>query len=257
MKIPPIACLLLLCLIVSCAPQPTNENASSSPRLQLQQDEKKIFDYEPRKPSNGTLTAAIEIGSLGLNYFIIDLDNQGSWELEEASYSRSNFIYGVNSNEEIVQTITGFIEEIISYGVSRENVHLIASSSVVNGENLDDLNALLGQKTQLNIVGISAENEAKYALAATVPQEFLEESFVVDIGSGNSKLSWVSNQDTLSIEIHGSKYFLSDIQDTTVFREVRDAVLQIPEENRNLCFMLGGLIYEFAKDKMLGSGCSQ
>ena len=173
--------------------------------------------------------------------------------MEEASYSRSNFIYGVNSNEEIVQTITGFIEEIISYGVSRENVHLIASSSVVNGENLDDLNALLGQKTQLNIVGISAENEAKYALAATVPQEFLEESFVVDIGSGNSKLSWVSNQDTLSIEIHGSKYFLSDIQDTTVFREVRDAVLQIPEENRNLCFMLGGMIYEFAKDKMLGS----
>jgi len=246
---------LLLCLVILVAGcnTSTTSRESSSNRAIASQEKNKRFDYQPRKPQNGKLLAVIELGSLGLNYFIINKDSEGSWALEKADYGRSNFIYGVNSNEEIRNTVQSYKNEIMSFGVSEENIHLVASSSVIESEDVSSLNEVLNP-TRLTIVGINAQQEAQYALLATVPKEFIEESFMVDIGSGNTKLSWVDEGDTLGIETYGSKYFLNDVQDTTVFREVRDAVLSVPAKNRTLCFMLGGMVYEITKDKVSKDG---
>ena len=246
-------CFIFLIILTSCGVKKTSQE-ETKPRPPKEQPvfERRSFDYKPRVPENGELNAVIELGSLGLNYFIIEIDSDGCWQLERSSFGRSNFIYGVNTNAEIIASIKEFKNEILNFGVKPKNIHLIASSSVVKYEDIPALNSQLVD-TSLKIKSINAADEARYALLATVPKEFIDESFIVDIGSGNTKLAWVENSDTLSVEIHGSKYFLSDAQDTTVFREVRDALLQVPEKNRNLCFMLGGMIYEFVKDEVQGS----
>ncbi|WP_424964287.1 hypothetical protein [Ekhidna sp.] len=246
-------CFIFLILLTSCGVKKSSkEETKPSPPKEQPVLEKRSFDYQPRVPENGELNAVIELGSLGLNYFIVEIDSDGCWRLERSSFGRSNFIYGVNTNTEIIANIKAFKSEIVNYGVNPQNIHLIASSSVVKSEDIPALNSQL-TNVSLKIESINASDEARYALLATVPKEFVEESFIVDIGSGNTKLAWVEGEDTLSVEIHGSKYFLSEVQDTTVFREVRDALLQVPEKNRNLCFMLGGMIFEFVKGEIEGS----
>lgn len=235
-------------ILVACG---TKKQETSSKKNQSisKPTEIRTFDYQSLKPVNGQLKAVIEIGSLGLNYFVIEIDDKGRWELVDSDYGRSNIIYGVSSRNEILATINKFKKEIQNAGVKAKNIHLIASSSVGKIEDTILLKEELS-KTGLNLVAINSKEEAQLALMATIPKEFVDESFLVDIGSGNTKISWVQENDTLSTEIHGSKYFLGDVQDTTVFREVRDALLKVPRKNRNLCFILGGMIYELAKDDM-------
>ncbi|MEQ8904194.1 hypothetical protein [Ekhidna sp.] len=245
------SCIIFI-IVCSCGTnQSTKEKRASGPAVE-QQEVDKAFNYEPEKPQKGKLNAVIELGALGLNYFIISIDAQGRWDLKKAKYGRSNLIYGVNSTAEITAKINEFKNEIINFGVAGKDIHLLASSSVVKTDQVSVLNEKL-KSLNLKIKSINADMEAQYALMATIPREFIEESFLVDIGSGNTKISWVQDTDTLSIEIHGSKYFLSDVQDTTVFREVRDAILEVPTQNRNLCFVLGGMIYEFVKDEINSS----
>ncbi len=238
-------------VLIGCNTETKNTQVNSEPATSIpaQTEEKRVFDYQPRQPINGQLYATIELGALGLNYFIAEIDSENRWTLTESSFGRSNIIYGVNSSSEIYNKIVEYRNEILTKGVSSSNIHILASSSAIKSKIIDELRSKLLVK-DLTINYIDAKEEGYYALAATIPQEFITESFLVDIGSGNTKLSWVENDDTLSIDIHGSKYFLSDVHDTTVFREVRDALLEIPEKNRNLCFMLGGMIYEFEKDKV-------
>ncbi|MEP1032307.1 hypothetical protein [Ekhidna sp.] len=243
-------CFIFSLLLFSCNTQ--NQSTNSENKTQISATPKltaRNFDYQPPIPVNGKLFAAIELGALGLNYFIVEIDDQNRWSLKASSYGRSNIIYGVNTTNEIITKISEFRNEIIEYGVSPANIHIIASSSAVQASIVDKLKIELSkQKRHLDY--INSKDEGQYALIATIPREFINESFLVDIGSGNTKLSWIEEDDTLSIDIHGSKYFLGDVQDTTVFREVRDAILEIPEKNRTLCFMLGGMIYEFIKDEI-------
>ncbi|MEQ9468104.1 MAG: hypothetical protein RLN88_11870 [Ekhidna sp.] len=243
-------CFIVLLLAAGCGPK--KKEQESNTKRDLPEDKPldiQSFDYQPLKPINGQLKAVIEVGSLGLNYFIIEIDKDGRWTLEKSFFGRSNIIYGVSSTAEILAQIESFNKEIRALGVSAKNIHLVASSSVGK---LGDTSSLVAElaKSGMKLIPISADREAELALIATIPKEFISESFLVDIGSGNTKISWVSNMDTFSIETHGSKYFLGDVQDTTVFRQVRDALLKVPQKNRNLCFMLGGMIYELTKDEV-------
>ena len=244
----------VMVLVFGCGDrQGARRNQTGAPALEkIPSQRQVIFDYQPEKPKNGELYAAIELGSLGLNYFIVAMDQEGRWDLKDSFYGKSNIIYGSNNSTKIISEIERYLTEIKSNGVDQSNIHLVASSSAVQLEDISNLNTLL-TKTGYVIKSISPDDEAKYALNATIPREFANESFMVDIGSGNGKLSWINANDTLSIEIHGSKYFLNGIQDTTVFREVRNALLEIPQRNRNLCFMLGGTIYEFLKEEIRAS----
>ncbi|MEO9484793.1 MAG: hypothetical protein ABJG47_15140 [Ekhidna sp.] len=237
----------ILAITIGCSSEQRKTDTKNKAVEQVERA--RVFDYQPPIPVKGTLYAAIELGALGLNYFIAEIDAQKRWQLINASYGRSNIIYGVNTTREILDKIDEFRKEILTKGVARKNIHILASSSAVRADIISEIKSGLANDN-LAINSIDAKTEAEYALIATIPKEFIGESFLVDIGSGNSKIAWVENDDTLNIEIHGSKYFLGDIQDTTVFREVRDALLEVPEKNRHLCFMLGGMIYEFMKDEI-------
>ncbi|WP_425391411.1 hypothetical protein [Ekhidna sp.] len=249
MKIFSKAVIILIVLVVaSCETQKANNQTQRPAAESSITNSIRVFDYQPEKPQNGELNAVIEVGSLGLNYFIIEIDDEARWVLKKQEFGRSNIIYGANSTTEIESNIKKYKQDITAFGVSPKNIYCVVSSSVIK-ENINDLTSRISN-LDITTVTMTPENEAKYAMISTIPREFMEESFMVDVGSGNTKLAWVNSADTSTIEIHGSKYFLGDVRDTTVFREVRDALLEVPKENRNLCFILGGIIYEFAKEKI-------
>lgn len=207
--------------------------------------EKKSFNYKPEKPKNGELFATIEIGSSGLNYFIVNMDDQDRWSLIQSGFGESSLIDNESNVDAIFIKIESYKREIIRAGVAKNNIYVIASSSAIELGKIQEIKSRLGI-SGIKLISVNAAQEGLYNLFSTVPQEFIAESFLVDIGSGNTKITWISNSDTTTLETFGSKYYLDGTPDTTAFRTVRDLLLKIPEKNRNLCFMLGGIPYEFA-----------
>lgn len=233
--------VLLLLILVACSSTEQNSNSKVNSRPSA----KKTFEYQPQSPEDGQLMASIEIGSLGLNYFIISIDQQDRWETIRSEFGRSNLIFNESDLGEIETKVESFKNVIIENGVDPSNIHVVASSSSLEFVDTEELKKTVEQLgLQLHL--ISAKQEANYSLIAAVPKEFTDESFLVDMGSGNTKLSWVNNGDTISIDNYGSKYYLDGTPDSAVFRTFRESLLKIPLKNRNLCFMIGGTPYEFA-----------
>jgi hypothetical protein len=232
-------------LLTSCSKKIDQEENTSLTITNIPQSKGKSFDYKPELPINGKLYAAIEIGSAGLNYFIVNMDKQNRWELVQAGFGESDLIEKTTDIEAVFLKIESYKRKIIKSGVPKNDIYVIASSSAIELRKIEDIRSRL-ELSGIKLRTVNAEQEGYFDLLATVPKEFVEESFLVDIGSGNTKVTWITEIDTFSIETFGSKYYINDLHDTTAFRVVRDLLLQIPIKNRNLCFMLGGIPYEFA-----------
>ena len=99
---------------------------------------------------------------------------------------------------------------------------------------------------------VNAEQEAKYALKATIPPSFQENSFLVDIGSGNTKISWEENGSLKAIEGVGAKYYDKNQSDAAVYNELKSRAVNIPESKRNVCFIIGGVPFTLAKQTRVG-----
>lgn len=205
----------------------------------------RTFDYKSEKPVDGKLIAAIEIGSSGLNYFIVNMDDHDRWSLIKSGFGKSDLLDMKTDIESIFLKIESYKREIISAGVDKKDIYVIASSSAIETSDIEEIKSRLSI-SDIKLRSVSAKEEGYYDLLATIPVEFIKEGFLVDIGSGNTKITWAGDKDTVSMETFGSKYYLEKVHDTTAFRTVRDILLEIPIENRNLCFLLGGIPYEFA-----------
>ena len=79
-------------LLTSCSKKIDQEENTSLTITNIPQSKGKSFDYKPELPINGKLYAAIEIGSAGLNYFIVNMDKQNRWELVQAGFGESDLI---------------------------------------------------------------------------------------------------------------------------------------------------------------------
>jgi hypothetical protein len=75
----------------------------------------------------------------------------------------------------------------------------------------------------------------------------VERAFVVDVGSGNTKISWLAPSGIKTLEAAGSKYFQKGITDEAVFADVQAKANQIPQNQRELCFIIGGGPNDLAK----------
>ena len=72
---------------------------------------------------------------------------------------------------------------------------------------------------------------------------------MVDIGSGNTKISWLPGG---AIEAPGAKYFQNKLDPGAVFQEVKGKASQVPANLRGTCFIIGGVPYELAKQSRNG-----
>jgi hypothetical protein len=99
---------------------------------------------------------------------------------------------------------------------------------------------------------VNTEKEGKLGYEATVPPGYEDSSFLVDIGSGTTKISWKQGKDIISHEMPGSKYFEKGMSDEAIYNEVRSKAAKVPDEKRRVCFIIGGVPFTLAKQNRSG-----
>lgn len=214
----------------------------------FQQDEQSAsFDYTPIKPAeDGILKGVVELGASGFNLFIIKIDKQKNWEIKKKEFGTSLIKEGMTNIKEVKETLKNYIQSIINFGVEGKRIFFVVSS----GAQKEALTLKIAKALEelgyfVNVV--TPEQEAKYAFNATMPKELQTKAFVVDMGSGNTKISYIKDDKIKAIETYGSKYFQEDIDDLTVAKSIKETLAEIPLSCTKTCFLIGGIPHQMAK----------
>lgn len=221
-----------------------DETASSSSSRQA-------FSYTAPEPQNGQLKGVVELGASGFNSFIVRIDDQKRWKLEKAEFGNSLVMENMATDEDIRAGLKSYIGKMLDFGVGGRNIQFVVSSGAVKAEGTQKIiKALKSLNYVVNTV--TPEQEGSLGLRAVLPTEFYDNSFVTDIGSGNTKISWKEGSSTKALETYGAKYFENNTSDETVATEVKAKAKQIPSDHRKTCFIIGGVPFELAKSVRKG-----
>ncbi|MFD2933919.1 hypothetical protein [Spirosoma flavum] len=216
----------------------SNNTASDQPRP--------AFSYTAPEPQNGQLKGVVELGASGFNSFIVKIDDQKHWKLEKAEFGNSLVMENMASDNDIRTGLKSYIGKMLDYGVGGRNIHFVVSSGALKAEGTQKIiKALKSLNYFVNTV--TPEQEGALGLRSVLPADYADNSFVTDIGSGNTKISWQSGGSTRALETYGAKYFENGTSDETVATEVKAKAKQIPTDHRKTCFIIGGVPFELAK----------
>jgi hypothetical protein len=221
----------------------TNDDNDNSSTVK---PESRTFNYTPEKPVNGTLRGVVEVGATGFNSFVINMDKERHWEIVSKDFGESLAYEGLATTEDIRAGLKKYLAGMFDKGVSKNNMHFVISSGAQKEPKTATIaNELKKMGYVVNLV--TPDQEAKFGLKASVPPSFQDNSFLVDIGSGNTKVSWQEGGSLKSMEIPGAKYYEHGQSDDEVYNLVKDKAGKIPEGKRNVCFILGGVPFTLAK----------
>ncbi|RTQ53466.1 hypothetical protein EJV47_01630 [Hymenobacter gummosus] len=209
------------------------------------------FTYEAPQPVNGKLKGVVELGASGFNSFIVRIDGQKNWKLEKAEFGNSLVIENMASDADVRAGLKSYIGKMLDYGVAGRDIHFVVSSGAIKAENTGKIiKALKSLNYVVNTV--TPEKEGVLALRSVLPPSYADQAFVMDIGSGNTKISWLSGGQPKSLETYGAKYFQNSTDDATVAADVKAKAGQVPAELRQTCFIIGGVPFELAKQVRKG-----
>lgn len=204
------------------------------------------FKYEPQKPVNGKLNGVVELGASGFNSFIVDIDKDNNWEVKKKEFGNSLILEGMTNSNEVSKKLKLYIQEILEFGVDSKDIHFVISSGAVKSDiSQTIIKELKTIGYMVNIV--TPQQEGIYALKSVLPNRFTSIAYVVDIGSGNTKISYHDGKKIVSAEGYGSKYFQQNIEDKKVYDNTRSISSGIPKGRQSLCFIIGGVPYQMAK----------
>ncbi|MEY4928022.1 MAG: hypothetical protein RI894_2458 [Bacteroidota bacterium] len=212
------------------------------------------FNFTPAEPVNGTLKGVVELGASGFNAFMVRIDKDKNWKLEKAEFGSSLVSEGMASGKDVKETLKNYIGTIANFGVLPKNIHFVVSSGAVKNDKIPDIVKALKQMGYV-VNTVDAAQEGKLALAATVPSSYFDSAFSVDMGSGNTKISWVGGADlssAKSVETHGAKYFQKGVSADQVFKDVQAAAAQVPANKRDVCFIVGGAPHDLVEKARQG-----
>ena len=223
-----------------------SKSSSSSSSSASDGGQKPTFSYTPPGPVAGKLKGVVELGASGFNSFIIRIDGDKNWKQEKAEFGNSLVMENMASDDDIRAGLKKYIGGMLDYGVSGRDIHFVVSSGAVKAEGTQKIiNVLKSLKYFVNTV--TPEKEGQLALKCVQPAKFADNSFVTDIGSGNTKISWREGGKISAIETYGAKYFQNNTADDVVATEVKAKTKQIPSDKREVCFIIGGVPFELAK----------
>ncbi len=220
--------------------------AETSPATNNSTESARTFNYTPEKPQNGTLRGVVEVGATGFNSFVINMDAQKRWEIVSKDFGESLAYEGLATTDDIRAGLKKYLSSMFDKGVSSRNMHFVISSGAQKEPKTITIGNEL-KKMGYVVNNVTAEQEAKFGFSATVPPAFADNSFLVDIGSGNTKISWQEGNGLKSLELPGAKYFEHGTSDADVFEQVKKAASAIPSDKRNVGFILGGVPFTLAK----------
>lgn len=201
----------------------------------------------PDLPARDTIRrGVVEMGAKGFNFFVVKMDASNNWELLEKEFGSSLVYERMATPASIILALKEYISKIVNYRVAGKDIHFIVGS----GARKDERSAKIEQALKelgyvVNVV--TPEEEARYAFKSAINRAYLTEGFVVDIGSGNTKIAWLDQNGKIQgLETYGAKYYQDEVDDEAVNFHVRSQVRQIPENRRSICFIIGGIPYEMA-----------
>jgi hypothetical protein len=225
------------------------DNAPAATRTSGTEDRE--FNYTPEKPENGTLRGVVELGATGFNSFVINMDNQNRWEIVSKDFGESLAYEGLATTEDIRAGLKKYIAGMFDKGVAKNNIHFVISSGAQKEPKTTIISNEL-KKMGYVVNNVTPDQEARLGLKATIPPPFADNSFMVDIGSGNTKISWEENGTLKSMELPGAKYYEKGTSDDAVYNEVKNGVSKIPESKRNVGFIIGGVPFTLANQHRKG-----
>jgi hypothetical protein len=209
------------------------------------------FAYQPEKPVGGTLKGIVEVGATGFNSFVVNMDAQKRWEIKSKEFGKSFVYEGMATAEDIRAGLKKYIGDIFEKGVASKNIHFVISSGAQKEPKTAGI--VLELKKMGYVVNlVTAEQEGKLALKSVLPTSYYNNSFVVDIGSGNTKLSWVDGAGIVAKEAAGAKYYEKSMSDEAAANDVKTQANAIPKSKQEICFIIGGVPFELAKQTRLG-----
>jgi len=204
------------------------------------------WNYTAPKPIGGKLKGVVELGASGFNSFIIKADQDKNWNLEKAERGNSLVYEGMASGTDVRQGLKQYIAKFLDYGVSGNEIHFVVSSGALkNAKTQPIIKALKDLGFVVNEV--TPEQEGEYALKSVLPKAYENSAFVVDIGSGNTKVSWIEGGRIQAKESYGAKYFQNSTGDATVYGDVKKIGEMIPSSKSGTCFIIGGVPFSLAK----------
>jgi hypothetical protein len=211
----------------------------------------RTFDYTPEKPENGILRGVVEVGATGFNSFVINMDKQKRWEIVSKDFGESLAYEDLVSTDDIRAGLKKYLANMFEKGVNKKNMHFVISSGAQKAPKTATVAAEL-KKMGFVVNLVTADKEGKFAFKATVPPNYQDDSFLVDIGSGNTKISWQEGGNLKSLELPGAKYFQDGVSDESVYKQVKEALSAIPASKRNVGFIIGGVPFSLAKQSRKG-----
>jgi hypothetical protein len=225
----------------------SNTASDNTTTAKTQSEERTGFSYTPVEPQSGKLKGVVELGASGFNSFIIKIDEQKNWKLEKAEFGNSLVLENMASDADIQLGLKRYIGSKLDFGVPPRDIHFVVSSGAAKAENAQKIIAAL--KSMKYVVNtVTAEQEGILALKCALPPQFNASAFVVDIGSGNTKISWREGSGVKSLETYGSKYFQEGLDDNKVYDQVAAIARQVPAALRGTCFIIGGTPFKLAKE---------
>jgi hypothetical protein len=203
------------------------------------------FNYIQEKVENGTLHGVVEVGASGFNSFVINIDKKKRWEMVSRDFGKSLILEGQATTEDIRTGLTKYRAAMSAKGVDEKNMHFVISSGA---QKQPKATTIINELRALGYVvtTVTAEQEAKYALKAILPKVYYDNSFMVDLGSGNTKVSWEEEGVLKSTELPGSRYHEKGMTDEDVYKEAKAKISKVPPEKGDVCFIIGGVPHSLA-----------
>jgi hypothetical protein len=249
---------LAICLFAQCGSKKSDKSSdtkTSGSLTQKQETNKSLgdepastpkFTYTSPVPVNGVLKGVVELGSTGFNSFIVNIDEQKRWELKKADFGTSLVYENLTTKKAVVDKLKEYISDMINYGVAGKYIYFVVSSSATKISTVQDI---IGELRTMKYVvhTVTADEEALWGFYATVPGDYRNTGFMVDLGSGNTKIAWMEEGKIQTRETYGAKYKQNEVDDAKVEADIVELAKVIPADKRGFCFIIGGVPFKMAK----------
>lgn len=213
--------------------------------------EQRSFAYQPVKPVNGVLKGVVEVGASGFNSFVVNMDKNRNYEVVSKDFGESLVYEGLATTDDIRVGLKKYLAKMFDHGVQNKNMHFVISSGAQKEPKTATIVSEL-KKMGYVVNQVTPEQEGKLALKSVQPSSYTDNSFVADIGSGNTKVSWYEGGNLKAIELPGAKYYEKGVADETIAQEVKSGAAAIPKAKTEVCFIIGGVPFELAKQVRQG-----
>ena len=227
-------------------PTPVARVAASVPAPVAAAPTSAAFAYHTEAPVNGKLRGVVELGASGFNMFIVRMDARRNWKLEKSEFGNSLVMENMATEEDVRTGLKAYIGKMLDFGVPGRDIHFVVSSGAAMAEVTRRIVKGL-EALKYKVTTVTPEQEGVLGLRAAMPLAFADKAFVLDMGSGNTKISWMDGKLPRTNSTYGAKYYEKGLDDAAVATEVKAKAGQVPNGLSKTCFIIGGVPYELAK----------